>query len=146
MFQKGDEKMRLWHKDLILVLPRQQLLGQWRECCAIAKSISTNGTPNHILVNKIMDYSMSHFYTYGKLVHRIMKLRGYKCNFDKFGHYFTYPHETEEIDHNKLFQNWHNKRYLQQCYYNLEEKYDCGGITEDEWKKIKSEMNPRLFW
>lgn len=138
--------MRLWHKDLILVLPRQQLLGQWRECCAIAKSITTNGTPNHILVNKIMNYPMSHFYTYGKLVHRIMKFRGYKCDFDKFCHYFTYPHETEEIDHNKLFQNWHNKRYLQQCYYNLEEKYDCGGITENEWKKIKSEMNPRLFW
>lgn len=25
--------MRLWHKDLIPYLPRQQLLGQWRECC-----------------------------------------------------------------------------------------------------------------
>ena len=47
--------MRLWHKDLIPVLPRQQLIGQWRECCLIAKQISEKGTPNHILVNKIMD-------------------------------------------------------------------------------------------
>ncbi len=138
--------MRLWHKDLIIVLPRQQLLGQWRECCLIAKSIAINGTLNHILVNRIMDYPMSHFYTYGKLVHRIMKFRGYKCEFDKFGHYFTYPHETGIINHNELFHDWHNKRYLQQCYYNLEEKYDCDGIAEDEWKKIKSEINPKLFW
>ena len=48
--------MRLWHVDLIDVLPRKQLLSQWRECCAIAKSIADKGTPNHILVNKITDY------------------------------------------------------------------------------------------
>ena len=56
--------MRLWHKDLIPFLPRMQILGQWRECCLIAKSISENGTPNHILVNKIMDYPIEHFYRY----------------------------------------------------------------------------------
>ena len=27
--------MRLWHEDLIRKLPRQQLLGQHRECCAL---------------------------------------------------------------------------------------------------------------
>lgn len=32
--------MRLWHKDLIPYLPRQQLIAQWRECCAIAGSIA----------------------------------------------------------------------------------------------------------
>ena len=35
--------MRLWHKDLVTVLPRMQLLGQWRECCLIAKSIKGKG-------------------------------------------------------------------------------------------------------
>ena len=48
--------MRLWHKDLIAFLPRKQLLGQWRECCAIARNIAVNGTPNHVLVNKVLDY------------------------------------------------------------------------------------------
>ena len=47
--------MRLWHKDLIPYLPRQQLLGQWRECCCIVRNIAMLGTPNHILVNKVMD-------------------------------------------------------------------------------------------
>ena len=27
--------MRLWHEALISKLPRQQLLGQHRECCAL---------------------------------------------------------------------------------------------------------------
>lgn len=28
--------MRIWHKDLIPVLPREQLVAQWKECSAIA--------------------------------------------------------------------------------------------------------------
>ena len=52
--------MRLWHKDLIKVLPNNQLIGQWRECCAIAVNIKNKGFPNHILVNRIMDYKRSH--------------------------------------------------------------------------------------
>lgn len=31
--------MRLWHKNLITVLPREQLVSQWRECSAIAGAI-----------------------------------------------------------------------------------------------------------
>lgn len=61
--------MRLWHKDLIQILPKNQLLSQWRECCCIARNIAVNGTPNHILVNKIMDYGIAHFYSYTKLVY-----------------------------------------------------------------------------
>lgn len=43
--------MRLWHKELIPYLPRQQLIAQWRECCAIASNLASKGTPNHLLVN-----------------------------------------------------------------------------------------------
>ena len=52
--------VRLWHKDLIQYLPRQQLLGQWREVCAIARNIAVNGTTNHVLVNKVLDYGAGH--------------------------------------------------------------------------------------
>ena len=76
--------MRLWHKDLIQVLPRQQLLSQWRECCAIAKSIAEKGTPNHIIVNKIMDYPIEHFIAYTTLVKQEMQKRGYKCDTSRF--------------------------------------------------------------
>ena len=52
---KEGNTMRLWHKDMISILPREQLVAQWRELSAIASNIQTKGTPNHILVNKIMD-------------------------------------------------------------------------------------------
>ena len=127
--------MRLWHKDIISVLPRQQLLGQWRECCCIASNISKNGSPNHILINKILEYPISHFYTYCMKVVDVMRSRGYKVNTDKFWKHFplvkTYTIEKD------MYQNWHNERYLRQCLYNLEEKYDCGGISESEWNLLK---------
>lgn len=127
--------MRLWHKALIPVLPRQQLLGQWRECCLITKNIYTKGTPNHILVNKIMDYNLNHFYSYCQLVCIEMETRGYRSDFSKLELYI--PDDYEPVDFNELFNGWHNDRYLRQCCYNLQEKYDCGGITEEEWLTIE---------
>ena len=43
--------MRIWHKDLLDVLPKQQLLGQDRECCLIESEIIKNGFVEHILVD-----------------------------------------------------------------------------------------------
>lgn len=129
--------MRLWHKDLLGVLPRQQLIAQWRECCCIARNIKVNGTPNHILVNKIMDYPIAHFYLYTTFVRDFMESRGYKCDWNKFTKWIniTDP-ERKHISSAKVFEGWHNDRYLKQCYHNLEEKYDCGGIPEEEWKLL----------
>ena len=86
--KKGKKKMRLWHKDLISVLPDKQLLGQWRECCCIARNIAVNGSPNHLLVNKIMEYPISHLWKYGYLIMCEMEERGYDCDFDKFEKWF----------------------------------------------------------
>ena len=134
--------MRLWHKSLIPVLPKQQLLGQWRECCLIAKSITEKGTPNHLLVNKVLDYPMVHFYFYAELVADEMRYRGYKCDFEKFIKWAGKFYIT--ISYDELFAYWHDVRYLKQCYYNLEEKYDCGGITEKEWQKIEQAVGYRI--
>lgn len=126
--------MRLWHKDLIPVLPRQQLLSQWRECCCIAKAIATNGTPNHILVNKVLEYPEAQFNVYALHVGKEMVRRGYKCDWNRFTQWrINRNYDWELAD---IFHGWHNRRYLRQCYYNLEEKYDCGGISEEEWDKI----------
>ena len=58
--------MRIWHKSLIPALPREQLVAQWRELSAIAGNLSTKGTPNHILVNKVLDYPRDHFVSYAQ--------------------------------------------------------------------------------
>ena len=131
--------MRLWHKDLIPVLPRQQLLSQWRECCCIARNIAINGTPNHLLVNKVLDYPYEHFCNYCQIVCIEMESRGYRCDFSRLEQWI--PDDYKIVDFENIFKDWHTDRYLTQCYYNLQEKHDCGGISDEEWTKIDKLYN-----
>ena len=156
--------MRLWHKDFLSVLPHQQLLGQWRECCCIAASLANEHTPNHILVNRILDYPCGDYEKFCSLVYFEMTNSGFsitpavkkklendlrawrlylgeelpwnwevdKDDFSLLNYYLSGDNPEAPI----IFENWHNKQYLRQCYYNLEEKYDCGGIPEKEWEAV----------
>ena len=139
--------MRLWHKDLITYLPKQQLLAQWRECCAICSNWANKGTPNHLLVNKVMEYSPIEFVEYSMMVTEELEKRAYEIskkskknfgdNYNKLTHYYIY-------NNTKIFKYWHNERYLKQCLFNLQEKYDCGGIPENEWKMIEEKFGEYL--
>jgi uncharacterized protein (TIGR02328 family) len=60
--------MRLWHKDLLPYLDDFHIVSQYRELLAIKRAIDKNGTPNHRLVNKVLDYSIEHFKAYALLV------------------------------------------------------------------------------
>ena len=137
--------MRLWHKDLISILPNKQLIGQWRECCLIAKNIKEKGTPNHILVNKVMNYPIHHFIIYSFLVYKEMKNRGFNPNGMNFEKWLKFNESLIENKKSILFPDWHNDHYFLQCYYNLQEKYECGGISEEEWKKIEKLFEVKLF-
>ena len=128
--------MRCWHQSLISYLPRQQLLGQWRECCCIAKNIAEKGTPNHILVNKVVDYPIEHFISYSYFVFVEMAQRGYKCNTANFKKWLSNQSFIPTKNGYELFSEWHNNRYLIQCMFNLEEKHDCQGVTNDEWNTL----------
>lgn len=125
--------MRLWHKDLIPVLPDKQLRGQWRECCLIAKLLSEDKL-NHLLVNKIKQYPDDDFNSYAMTVYYEMLDRGFKANYSKFFKWREEEHWFKCID--DIFQEWHDDSYLKQCYFNLEEKYHCGGIDYDEFMNI----------
>ena len=130
--------MRLWHKDLIEKLPREQLVAQWRECSAIASNIVTKGTPNHILVNKIMDYSFNHFISYAFYIRQEMTRRGYRTMnsvWDKITNVAD-DDNYNILPLNELFPDWHNDTYWVICYYNLKEKWMCGGIEDEDWNKI----------
>ena len=134
--------MRLWHWKLISALPREQLVAQWRELSAIAGNLTTKGTPNHILVNKVLDYPREHFISYAFWVRQEMTRRGYRTMdsvWDKI--YCTRESDYGEIEIlslDELFPGWHNDRYLEQCYFNLEEKYDCGGVAQEWFEKIQN--------
>jgi len=149
--------MRLWHKDLINVLPEQQLLSQWKDCCTITKNIAVNGTPNHILVNPVMDYPIEKdFCMYcleviDELGDRDLLNRRSINNWinninnatndnavESNGSFFRIKH----FDRNyKIFYNWHNENYLTQCYYNLQEQHDRGGISDEDWDGINNKYN-----
>lgn len=125
--------MRLWHKDLIPYLPRQQLLAQWRECCCIARNIFHDGTPNHLLVNKVLEYPDEEFNSYTDRICKEMIKRKYSVDSERFWKW----RKNKKIHRGKdIFKDWHNERYLNQCLANLEEKYDCGGIPDNEWGSI----------
>ena len=133
--------MRLWHKNLISTLPREQLVAQWRELSAIAGNIQTKNTPNHILVNKVVDYPYDHFITYAQLIRNEMTNRGYQTRNSVWDKIISLKPIWKEIDFNDLYYDWMNKQYLEICYYNLLEKYLCGGIKEEDWEKILKKYN-----
>ena len=134
--------IRLWHKDLIPYLPKNQLLGQWRECCCIARNIAVNGTPNHMLVNKILNYPFRHFYSYAGLICDELIERGYKYDWTKFTNWFDKINcmECHYIDESEIFKDWHNNLYLKICIYNLYEKYLCNGVSQEEWDIIENKF------
>lgn len=134
--------MRLWHKDLIPLLPDKQLLAQWRECCCIARNISVNGTPNHLLVNRVLEYPLDQLWSYGNRIYVEMRYRGFSADLDKLAKYF--PGHTQKLSPmSRIWPSWHTQRYLLQCYYNLQEKYDCGGIPEADWERIRNYVELR---
>lgn len=134
--------MRLWHKDLIEVLPNKMLVAQWRELAAIVGSINKNGTPNHRLVNIVLDYDKCHFYTYANLIYQEMKKRG-MCPKEIVREKINCYCYSQIISKDLLFKEWHTNRYFKQCYYNLEEKHDRGIINNSEWEKIEGRENEK---
>lgn len=69
--------MRLWHEKLINLLPREQLLGQHRECCALRGA--GWGRP-HATVNYVFDHPKEWLYCYHIKVMSEMLKRGYRVD------------------------------------------------------------------
>lgn len=132
--------MRLWHTDLISVLPREQLVAQWRELSAIAGAIQKKGTPNHILVNFVLDYDYDNFISYAAEVREEMTKRGYRTMNSVWEKIVSLKSNWVRLPHNEIYKEKMNKDYLTICYYNLYEKYLCGGIEKKDWDNIFKKM------
>lgn len=125
--------MRLWHYKLIPVLPKAQLISQWRECIAIKRQWE-KGTLKHRLVSYVMDYDKPYFLNYVRQVVRELNNRHINIKFSLYDEIWDFCNDKIVVVNN---YPEHNDRYLKQCYYNLQEKYDRGIISEKEWNKIK---------
>ncbi len=135
--------MRLWHKDLLPYLPKQQLVAQWCELNSIyAKQ------DKHILINYVYEYDKTDLYYYSILVINEMKKRIYKIrNFDKYNKYFQeYKDKIALFYTENIFKNHQNEEYLKICCWNLYEKYLRGqeGFTDEAVTFIKSVISKRL--
>lgn len=69
--------MRLWHQSLLPHLPRQQLLGQHRECCALR---GKGWGKKHSVVNYVFEHEPDYLVAYHWKVMDEMMRRGYEPN------------------------------------------------------------------
>lgn len=128
--------MRLWHKNLISVLPREQLVAQWRELSSIAGAIQKNGTPNHVLVNFVLDYDYNNFISYAYYIRKEMTNRGYRTMDSVWNKIKNLRPSSTLFSLDNVYTEIMDDEYLTICYYNLREKYIRGGIREEDWNKI----------
>lgn len=128
--------MRLWHEALITYLPRQQLLGQHRECCALR---GKGWGKKHATVNYVFDHPYEWLVAYHYRVIAEMSKRGYKISpewavTNYRGKELGFA-SSGEVDPNKvalklMFSKYsklniyaeHDERYLQECLDNLKAK------------------------
>ena len=129
--------MRLWHTELISILPREQLVAQWRELSAIAGAIQKNGTPNHLLVNFVLEYDFDHFISYASFVRAEMTRRGYRTMNNVMDKIKSLKPDFNYLSFDEIYPNKMNKSYATICWFNLYEKFLCGGISKEDWKKIE---------
>lgn len=118
--------MRLWHEKLIPELPRQQLLGQHRECCALR---GRGWNKKHATVDYVFEHSPFKLYQYHMKVMYQMKKRVYIP--DEMWEDPTYrgrscaPYAPKEIVIEEMttpIYPEHNVEYLKECLYNLAKK------------------------
>lgn len=118
--------MRLWHTKLIKTLPNMHLQAQWRELSAIAGAIQKNGTPNHVLVNFVLDYDYDNFISYAYYIRQEMTNRGIRTMNSVWEKIISLKPDYTILPIEEVYKEKMDKLYLKICYYNLFEKYICG--------------------
>lgn len=82
---------------------------------------------------------------YTNLIIHEFENRGYKIkSFDNYNTYFEGIQAPVYIAPQNLFDGKMGKRYLRQSLYNLQEKFDCKGITKEEWSKIYDKFKDKF--
>lgn len=130
--------MRLWHYKLLPYLPDMQFRGQLREAVAIMRDWRDKGKTNHLLINRVMEYSKADLASYFWYYHEQYSIR-YKVEKMELVHEFIEFSELEPF-RPRPFEGWHDDGYLRVCMANLYEKHFYGvgksRISDDEWATL----------
>ena len=137
--------MRLWHQSLISLLPRQQLLGQHRECCALR---GKGWGKKHSVVNYVFTHDPALLVAYHYCIMEEMERRGYHpdrtwdrpeyrgsalgydnsfVNCEMVGEYWMNINQMAITIYPE-----HNDTYLRECIENLRNK----GIDVSKMEKL----------
>ena len=113
--------MRLWHEQIIHLLPKNQLLGQHRECCALR---GNGWNKKHKTVDYVFTYSPYNLFMYHSKIMDEMEKRGYRVSRkwrDKNyrGQKAESYSNLEEINISTPIYKEHNDEYLAECIENL---------------------------
>ena len=116
--------MRLWHEQIINLLPKNQLLGQHRECCALR---GNGWNKKHKTVDYVFTYSPYNLFIYHSKIMDEMEKRGYRVSIEwRDKNYRGQKAESysnlEEINISTPIYKEHNDEYLQECIENLATK------------------------
>lgn len=139
--------MRLWVSEMIKndTLPVNQLKSQWRELVAIKRKIDKCGTPQHGLVNAILDYNIIDFKNYTRLVYDKMSDRGFNVDVKLLNEITMWKCDLFNNNRNPCdYIDWLSGRWLETSIYNLQEKAIVGIVPYDEWIKIIHEYDCRF--
>ena len=113
--------MRLWHEQIIHLLPKNQLLGQHRECCALR---GNGWNKKHKTVDYVFIYSPYNLFIYHSKIMDEMEKRGYRVSTewrDKNyrGQKAKSYSNLEETNISSPIYKEHNNEYLAECIENL---------------------------
>ena len=116
--------MRLWHEKMIPKLPKYQLLGQHRECCALR---GNGWNKKHKTVDYVFLYSPYHLFYYHKFIMDEMNRRGYQVatewrDKNYRGKIAASYVNLEETEINTPIYKEHDEVYLKECIENLRAK------------------------
>lgn len=131
--------MRIWSKDLIPVLPNKQLKAMRYELGDMIKQYPNIKNP---LVKFANNYSCNYLLHYFSLVcmqcaeRQINMNQKYNIEIQDMAIEKSWEKNPNIAIYNVARFNEDNDRYLKQCLYNLQEKYDRGIITEEEWERV----------
>ena len=116
--------MRLWHEKIIHLLPKNQLLGQHRECFALR---GNGWKKKQKTVDYVFSYSPYLLFRYHLLVMDEMEKRGYNVSGEWKDRNYRgkiaekYIDLEEEIIEDPIYKE-HNIEYLDECIENLRNK------------------------
>lgn len=124
--------MRLWHEELLPILPNHQLLGQHRECCALR---GLGWGKKHSIVDYVFQHPHEWLWAYHMKVIWEMKNRGYShdplwdspeyrgLNCEELDTPLPYFREAlTRLPKGVLVYPEHDSEYLMECLDNLRKK------------------------